>query len=73
MTPTIFSKDTIVALHQLHFLPLDLVPPPIFYYKHEHVFVINKTLFTQALAIVPHLFSSGLSGINLQISQDVLY
>jgi hypothetical protein len=32
MTPAIFLEDTIVALHQLHPRPLNLVFPPIFYY-----------------------------------------
>jgi len=71
--PTIPSEDTVATLHQLHPPPSNFVLPPSFYYQHEHTFVLDKTLFTQALAIVPHLFSSGLSGINLQISQDVLY
>jgi len=32
MTLIILSKDNIAALHQLHPLPLDLVPPPMFNY-----------------------------------------
>ncbi len=32
MTPTIYSKDTVVTLHYLHPPPLNLVPPPIFDY-----------------------------------------
>jgi hypothetical protein len=63
MMLAILSKDIVVALHQLHSLPLDLVLPPIFYYKHEHTYVLDKTLFAQALAIVPHLSLDGLSGM----------
>jgi hypothetical protein len=36
---------------------LDLVPPPIFYY--QHTFVLDRTLFAQALATTPHFFSGG--------------
>jgi hypothetical protein len=60
MTPTISLEDTVVALHQLHLLPLDLVLPPISNYQPKHIFSINKTLFTQALPDVPHLSLSGL-------------
>jgi hypothetical protein len=63
MTSIIFSKDTIAALHQLHPLPSDRVFSLIFYYKFEHNFVLDRTLFAHALAIVPHLFLSGLSKI----------
>jgi hypothetical protein len=63
MTPTIFSKDIIVALCQLHPFPSDLVLPPIFNYKFEHIFVLDRILFAQALAIAPHLFSSVFSGM----------
>jgi hypothetical protein len=59
MTPTISLEDTVVALHQLHLLPLDLVLPPISNYQPKHIFFINKTLFTQALPDVPHLSLSG--------------
>jgi hypothetical protein len=55
------SKDTIVALCKLHPLPLNIVLPSIFNYKHEHTYVLDRTLFAQALAIVPHLSSNGLS------------
>jgi len=61
MTPTIPLEDTIVAFHQLHPLPSNLVPPPIFDYQHEHTFVLDKILFAQTLAIMPHLSSGGLS------------
>jgi len=60
MTPIILLEDTIATLRQLHRLPLDLIPPPIFYYQLEHTFVMDRTLFAQALAIAPNLSSSGL-------------
>ncbi len=53
-------EDIVVAFHQLHPLPSNLVPPPIFYYQHEHTFVLDKILFAQTLAITPHLSLSGL-------------
>jgi len=56
MTLAIPSKDTIVALYQLHPSPSDLIPPPIFYYQREHTFVLDRTLFAQTLTISPHLF-----------------
>ncbi len=59
MKPTIFSKDTVVALHQLHPPLFDLVPSPIFYYKLEHTFVLDRILFAQALATAPHFFQMG--------------
>jgi hypothetical protein len=40
---------------------LDHVPSFIFYYQPKHIFVLNKMLFTPALATTPHLFLSGLS------------
>jgi hypothetical protein len=43
--------------------PLDLVPPPIFDYYLKHIFVLDRTLFAQALTTSPHLFSSGFFGI----------
>jgi hypothetical protein len=58
---TIFSKDIIVALCQLHPRPLDLVPPLIFYYQPKHIFVLDRTLIAQALTTTPHLSSGGLS------------
>jgi len=61
MTPVIPSKDIIVALRKLHPLLLNLVLPPIFDYKHEHTYVLDKTLFAQALTITPHLSSNGFS------------
>jgi hypothetical protein len=63
----ISSKDIGVALHQLHPPSLDLVLPPIFDYKHEHTYVLDKILFAQALAIAPHLSLYGLSGISLNL------
>jgi hypothetical protein len=61
MILAIFSKDIVVALCQLHPLPLDLVFPPVFNYQFEHTFVLDRILFAQALAIAPHLFSGGFS------------
>ncbi len=63
MTPVIPLKDIVVALRQLHPLPLDLVPPPIFNYQLEHTFVMHRILFAQALATTPHLSSNVLSGM----------
>jgi hypothetical protein len=63
MTPTIFSKDTVATPHELHLLPSNLVPPPIFYYQPKHIFVLDRTLFAQALATAPHLSLGGLSGM----------
>jgi hypothetical protein len=63
MTSIIFSKNTIAALHQLHPLPSNRVFSLIFYYKFEHNFVLDRTLFAHALAIAPHLFSGELSKI----------
>jgi len=63
MTPVVFLEDIVATLHQLHPLPLDLVPPPISGYQLEHTFVLDKTLFAQALATTPHLFSGGLFGM----------
>jgi len=71
--PTIPSEGTVATLHQLHPPPSNFVHPPSFRYQPKHTFVLDKTLFTQALAIVPHLFLGGLFGINLQISQDASY
>jgi hypothetical protein len=42
---------------------LDLVPPPIFNYQPKHTFVLNRTLFAQALATTPHLSLGELSGM----------
>jgi hypothetical protein len=61
MTPIILSKDMVITLHQLHPLPFDLVFTPILNYKLEHIFVIGRILFAQALATIPHLFLGGLS------------
>jgi hypothetical protein len=46
MMPAIPLKDIIIALHQLHPLFLDLIPPPIFDYQPKHTFVLDKILFT---------------------------
>jgi hypothetical protein len=51
------------ALCQLQPLPLDHVPPLIFYYQPEHTFVLNRTLFAQALTIAPHLSLGGFFGM----------
>jgi hypothetical protein len=40
-------------------------------YKPEHVFILDKTLFAQALAIAPHLSLGGLLGWYMNISWDV--
>jgi len=45
MMPVIPSENTIASLHQLHPFLSDLVPPPIFYYKLEHIFVMDRILF----------------------------
>jgi hypothetical protein len=63
MTPTIPSKNTIAIVHQLHPLPLGLIPAPIFYYQFEHIFILDRTLFAQALATIPHLSSNKLFGM----------
>jgi len=42
---------------------LNLVLPSIFDYHPKYTFVLNRTLFAQALATVPHLSSGGLSGM----------
>jgi hypothetical protein len=63
MTLSILSEDTVVALRQLHPPPLDLVLPPIFDYQLEHIFVLDRTVFAQALTTTPHLSSSGLFGM----------
>ncbi len=63
MTLIIHSEDTVVALRQMHPFPLDLVLPPIFDYKPEHVFVLGKTLFTQALTTTAHLSLGGFYGM----------
>jgi hypothetical protein len=55
MMPTIPLKNIVATLHQLHPLLLDHVLPFIFYYKLEHTFVLDRTLFTQALATSPYL------------------
>jgi hypothetical protein len=63
MTLLIPSEDTIVALHQLNPSPSDLVPPPIFDYQPEHIFVLDRTLFAKALATTSHLSSDELFGM----------
>jgi hypothetical protein len=47
----------------LHPFLLNLVLPLIFDYQPKHTFVLDKNLFAQTLAIIPHLFSSGLYGM----------
>jgi len=61
MTLAIPSKDTVVALCQLHSSSSDLVFPPIFDYQSKHTFVLDRTLFAQAFITTPHLFLGGLS------------
>jgi len=63
MIPIISSKDIIVTMCQFHPIPLNHVPPLIFYYEPMHTFVLDKTLFAQVLTIVPHLSSSGIFGM----------
>ncbi len=46
----------------MHPFPLDHVPPFIFDYQVEHIFVI-EILFAHALTTTPHLSSSGLSSM----------
>jgi hypothetical protein len=62
MMPTTHLKDIIVALNHL---PPSFKPciTSIFDFQPKHVFVLDKTLFTQPLTIVPHLFLKGLSGM----------
>jgi hypothetical protein len=57
------SKDTIATLHQLHAPPSNLDPPPIFDYQPKHIFVLDRTMFAQALTVTPHLFSNGFFGM----------
>jgi hypothetical protein len=47
----------------LHLPPLDLVLPPIFNYKPKQTFVLDRILFAQALAIIPHLSLGGFFGM----------
>jgi hypothetical protein len=61
MMPTIPLEDTIATSHQLHPPPLNLIFPSIFYYQPKHIFVLDKTMFTQSLTIIPHLTLNGLS------------
>lgn len=58
--PTIPLEHTMVTLCQLHPLPFDLDPPLCFNYQLEHTFVLDGTLFEQALTTAPHLFSNGM-------------
>jgi hypothetical protein len=63
MTRAIPSKDIIADLHQPHPPPSNLVPPLIFDFKLEHIFVLNKILFAQALTFAPHLLLGGFFGM----------
>jgi hypothetical protein len=63
MMVTILSKDTIVTLHHLHPLPSNHVLPFVFYYQLEYTFVLDRTLFAQALVIISHLSFDGLHGM----------
>ncbi len=60
---TMSLENIVVALHQLHPPPSNLVLPTIFYYQFKHIFVLDKILFAQVLIIAPHLSSGGLSKI----------
>jgi hypothetical protein len=73
MMSVIFSKDAIVALHQLHPFPSILVLPPIFYYQLKHIFVQDKILFAQALTLAPHLSSNGPFGMVYDIFPNASY
>ncbi len=44
-------------------LPLDLVLPPSLGYQLEHTFVLDKTMFAQAIATTPHLSLGGFFGM----------
>jgi hypothetical protein len=55
---TIPLEDIIVALRQLHPPPLNLVPPLIFNYQLEHIFILDRILLT-----IHHLFSGGFFGM----------
>jgi hypothetical protein len=63
MTSTIPSKDIVAVLRQLHSFPSKHVPALTFDFQPEHTFVLDKTLFVQALTIAPHLSLGGLSRI----------
>jgi len=41
MSLAIPMEDTIAIMCQLHPFPLDHVPPFIFYYELEHIFVVD--------------------------------
>jgi hypothetical protein len=62
MMPTIPSKDTVVTLSKLHPPPLDLVLPFIFGFQPKQPFVLDTTLFAQALTTTRNLSSGGLYG-----------
>jgi hypothetical protein len=38
-------------------------PSTYFYYQLEHTFILDRTVFAQALTTMPHLFSSGFFGM----------
>jgi hypothetical protein len=63
MTSAIPLENIVVNLHQLHPPPSNLIFPPIFYYQPQHTFVMDKTMFAQALAIAPHFSFNGLYGM----------
>jgi len=62
MMSAIPLEDIVVALSQLH-PPLSNLAPTIFDFKFKHIFISDKAMFTQALAIAPHLSLKGLSGM----------
>jgi hypothetical protein len=59
----VILEDTIATLYQLHPLPLDHVPPLIFYYQPKHTFLLDRTLFARAITSAPHLYLGGLFGM----------
>jgi hypothetical protein len=73
MIPTSFLLDIIVAMCQLHPLFLGLLLRPIFDYQLEHIFVMDRILFAQALATTSHLSSNELLKWYMNIFQDVSY
>ncbi len=57
----LFFQRAPLLPHTSYTPPSNLVPPPIFDFQLEHIFVLNRIMFAQALAYVPHLSSSGIS------------
>jgi len=63
MLLVVFLEDAIVVLCQLHPFPLNHVFPFIFDYQPKHTFVLDRTLFTHTLTIIPYLSLIGLFGM----------